>query len=517
MLSLSTLLKHYKQKPLQELMVRAADHREVAVKYGEQGFGKRPDMLTYPQDVLAFAQQGATSFHVSEEHWDNPLSLSTGLKKNELEDLRTGWDLVLDVDCTDWEYAKKITYLLVEELKAHNISSISVKFSGNKGFHIGVPFKAFPTTVHGKETRLLFPEGVRRIALYLRDRIEPKLLDMIKPEDQEKYIIRKRVCSSCGKEKKKTQARMTEFVCSICGKREEQNVSFLQCKDCNIFMEKFLGGSREQCVYCKGTLFREVLDCSELLALDTVLISSRHLYRSVYSLHEKSGLASLPIPIDRILSFDRNDAKPELIKDFLPFLDDTLTKQGEGTTLIMQAFDYQPKITVEQDSRYPKKEHPPTSEELTEAIPEDLFPPCIKLGLQGMRDGKKRFLFALLNFLTSCGYTESQAEALIFTWNTKNPEPLREVEIKGQIRYHFQQKKNVLPPNCDNAGYYPDLQLCHPDSLCARIKNPAQYAKRRALMLHQISEKSGREKLTEEQKAQRRAFRAKQKEKETNL
>jgi hypothetical protein len=33
-----------------------------------------------------------------------------------------------------------------------------------------------------------------------------------------------------------------------------------------------------------------------------------------------------------------------------------------------------------------------------------------------------------------------------------------------------------LPPNCDNESYYKGLGLCHPDSLCHKIKNPANYS-----------------------------------------
>ena len=129
MINSSILLKHYKRNDIQETMVDAAKNREISSRFGENGFGKRPDVLTYPNDVLELVKQGTTSFHVSEEHWSNPLALSPTLKKEELEKLRIGWDLVLDIDCKYWEYAKIIAHLLVKELKAHGITSISVKFS----------------------------------------------------------------------------------------------------------------------------------------------------------------------------------------------------------------------------------------------------------------------------------------------------------------------------------------------------------------------------------------------------
>jgi len=72
-----------------------------------------------------------------------------------------------------------------------------------------------------------------------------------------------------------------------------------------------------------------------------------------------------------------------------------------------------------------------------------------------------------------------------------------------------------MPPhNCKR--YYQDLQVCKPDSFCAKIKNPLQYAKLKALQ--EGPKKGPRAKLTDEQKEMRRKHREKlkkQKEKKT--
>ncbi len=493
-------------------MVKCAKNREIAIRYNDQGFGKRPDVLEYPNDVIELAKQGASSFHTSEEHWDNPLLLNPNMKKQEINDLRIGWDLVLDIDCKIWKYSKLITHLLVQELKEHGIKSISVKFSGNKGMHIAVPFKAFPKKVHEKETRLLFPEGVRRIAAYLRDKIEPKLFNLIEKDNIEEYIIKKIVCSKCGKEKKQEKNKPTiEFVCPSCNNRiKAENEKFMQCEKCKVFMDKFENKKQDICIYCNNKTFKEYTDISNILDIDTVLISSRHLYRSVYSLHEKSSLASIPVDINNILNFEKDMAKIENITEFKEFLDDKDTKEGEATNLILQAFDHKPKIQVEEKNiNVDKKFDIPT-----EAIPVDLFPPCIKAGLNGLEDGKKRFMFCLKNFLSSCGYNHDEIAQIFNTWNDKNPEPLREVIINGQLRYHKIHKKIIMPPNCNNNAYYKDLQICHPDNLCQRIKNPVQYATRKAYVLNKEKQESkGRPKLTEEQKEARRKYREKLKEK----
>src|SRR3989338_4118927 len=102
----SALLLHYKRRDIQEAMVAHAKDREVAVKFGEKGFGKRPDMLQYPNDVKELGKSGATSFHISEERWKNPLALQPGMSKRQLDDLRIGWDLLIDVDTKFFEIAK---------------------------------------------------------------------------------------------------------------------------------------------------------------------------------------------------------------------------------------------------------------------------------------------------------------------------------------------------------------------------------------------------------------------------
>ena len=60
------ILKHYLRKDVQKEILKLSKDREVGVRFGENGYGKRPDILQYPGDIISLAQQGATSFHVSE-------------------------------------------------------------------------------------------------------------------------------------------------------------------------------------------------------------------------------------------------------------------------------------------------------------------------------------------------------------------------------------------------------------------------------------------------------------------
>ncbi|RMF55309.1 hypothetical protein D6745_02735 [Candidatus Woesearchaeota archaeon] len=428
MISLSTLLQYYKREDIRNEIVNSAKNKEVAIRFGDKGFGKRPDILQYPQDVLELAKQGATSFHISEERWNNPLMLAPNKKKAELDEMRSGWDLVLDIDCKDIQFSKITAYYLIEALKHHGIRSISVKFSGNKGFHIGVPYESFPEKVLGKPTKTLFPEGPKVVAAYLREMIR-------------KHLAKK----------------------------------ILEMEDVSSISQRF-GIPVDE--LAKDNEF----DPFKIVDIDTILISSRHLYRSPYSLNEKSGLASIPIGLNEVLGFKRESAMPEKVKvGKLRFLDSSSAEKNEANQLLVQAFDFSAVIEEKEEIEKPVKEYAVVEE----AIPEQFFPPCIKKILEGLEDGRKRSLFVLVNFLSNVGWSKDQIEKLVREWNERNQEPLRESRIVGHLRYHMTKKKKALPPNCPPHNMFlKDLQVCNPDPTCAKIKNPVNYSIRKTKYLN---------------------------------
>jgi len=500
LLQLSKLLKYYKRIEIQEAIVDSSTNREVGVRYGN-GFGKRPDILVYPRDVLEFAKKRATSFHISEERWNNPLNISPELKQNEVEELRKGWDLVIDIDFTIWSVTKQIADAIVKALKQHDIKSISCKFSGNKGFHIGVPFEAFPekVTVQGEttETKLLFPDSTKRMVEYLVDYVDNKHNDfelskrIMEDENFINYLqeskkniheFTSKICSSCGTLKKTRQAQdlKAEFICRSCGKSviESADQEYKQCDKCKILMEKKILKIEDKCKNCGSNTFRKKFN----LEIDTLLISSRHLYRSVYSLHEKSGLASVPVDPENVLQFEKEQADPEkvTISKFV-FLDTRHVSAEEARKLIVSAFDFKP-VFIEEEKE--KKQYSSFElEEDSDKIPEEIFPPCIVKIFEGLKDGKKRAMFILLNFLKNMNWNYDEIEERMKEWNKKNAkkgEALRDNILLGHLRYHKQKKNKVLPPNCDNSAYFKDMRVCVPDELCARIKNPVNYSKRKA-------------------------------------
>jgi DNA primase catalytic subunit len=492
MITKSQILLHYKRKEIQEAIVDDARDKEVAIKFGDGGFGKRPDVIRYPQDVMELAKQGATSFHASEELWRNVLQIDPMMKKKDVEDLRIGWDLVLDIDCPIWKLAKITTWLMIKSLRELGISSVSLKFSGNKGFHIGVPYNAFPKVVNGVEMSSLFPEAARSIAIYLLDYISSNHIKISNNNEVSfgnkfkasfsrlKELTSKSMdeltnkhCSQCHKKitKDKRESKDVEFICPKCERSIKSNSDFMKCSKCNVIMNK-MKRKKSICSCGSNDTYLKFNPLS-IIEVDTILISSRHLYRMTYSFNEKSGLVSVPINPDKVMEFRKEVALPKNVRvSKFRFLDDSNVSKDEGKKLIVSALDFN--LKKEEETKAKKgREY----EDFEEAVPETFFPPCISCILKGLEDGKKRSLFILTNFLRSVGWSYDQIEEELIEWNKKNPEPLREVNIKGQVRYHKQKGKKILPPNCANSMYYKDLRICLPDNLCQKIKNPVNYAR----------------------------------------
>src|SRR3989344_2019078 len=164
------IFNYYSRRDVQKALCDSSKDKEAVARYGD-GFGKRPDILQMPGDILDLAKRGATSFHISEERWKDPLALQPGLTKKQLDELRLGWDLIIDIDSKYWEFSKYTTYLVYEALKFYNLKHISVKFSGGKGWHLGVPYEAFPEEVQGYKTKNLFPDGIRIVASFIIEKI----------------------------------------------------------------------------------------------------------------------------------------------------------------------------------------------------------------------------------------------------------------------------------------------------------------------------------------------------------
>lgn len=166
--------QYYEKGEIVQKFLKLGQYREVVPTY-EHGYGRRPDAINFPGDFEQFVENGAVAFHASVEQWKNPLLIDS---VSDLDDLRENWDLVLDIDCDEsFELAKETAKLVIEELHQHGIENVSVKFSGNRGFHIGVRAEAFPEKVDNKEITLLYPNLARGIVDYLREQLEEQMTE----------------------------------------------------------------------------------------------------------------------------------------------------------------------------------------------------------------------------------------------------------------------------------------------------------------------------------------------------
>jgi len=489
-------LQFYSRKDVQKEILKAAKNKEVAFKFGDKGFGKRPEIIQFEGDVFELAKQGATSFHISEESWGDPLDIVTGMTRKQLDELRIGWDLILDID-GPYEISKITTRILIDALHFHDVKDFKIKFSGNKGFHIAIPFKSFPEKVHNQETKDLFPDGPRKMAEYLNDFIKEKLAENILKE----YSVEKLI-ELTGKKEEDIQQK----ICNKCKiEAAERTLVIYECKSCNSLTESEIE-KQSECPQCKRNRLvkkKKIVECPKcrndkdfetgnklnpfsIVDIDTILISSRHMFRAPYSINEKSGLASLPFDISKFDEFQKNDAKPENVKVDPNAWD--LKKTSNADKLIIQAFDWFSKNNLKNEREEVKKKI--DFDIPSQAIKVDFFPPCILKIISGIpEDGRKRALFILINFLSNCGWNPEEVKEFVCNyWNKKNYEPLREGYVLSQVNWYKRQPKNIMPPNCENKAYYKDLRFCFPDGLCNKIRNPVNYA----IIKFKMSKKKGK-------------------------
>ena len=412
---------YYSRQNVLQAIIEIAHGREVVSVFRDSKFGKRPDMLQYPQDILQAVAEGAVAFHGSVERWQQPMKLDVGMTKLDQDTLRSGWDVFIDPDVPDIDIGKIVVKRILEALKDHGVRSVSVKFSGGRGFHIGIPFESLPEKINLQSTALLYPDILQKIIEYLkwymRDHLREDLLAFGQPNEISQRINKP----------------LNEIITP------------------------------------------DGLDPFSVVSMD--IFSSRHLFRLPYSLHEKTLLVSLPLRSEHIDRFEKEHAQPEKIKIEDKFLRPLAARDAEA--LIIEALDWSSKYKPLQTEA---KELPkPNKQRIMREIPEEYFPPCVQNIFRGLLDGKKRSVFVLINFLRNAGWDIEKIEKRLSEWNLKNYPALRSNYMRTQLRWHFRQDRSLLPPNCDNIGFYPAMKVCEPDSFCKSgtenitIKNPVNY------------------------------------------
>ncbi|NOX71490.1 MAG: hypothetical protein GXO64_02210 [Candidatus Micrarchaeota archaeon] len=405
-----TAYAYYSRKDVQEAMVRAARGREVAGVFASGGYSSRPDIIGNPRDIMAMVRKGAIEFHCSIERWKNPMSI----RPENYNDLREGWDIILDLDCEDTEHGKEAAKALLWALSEHGIKNVSIKFTGGTGFHMGLPWEAFPKTINFEELAPRFPELARIVADYLREFAREKLIKNLR------------------------ERWSWEEMADVAG----------------VKVEDVIGGDGN-------------INPWKIVDIDPILISPRHLFRMPYSLNKKNMLVSVPFDISDIDRFEKSWAKPENVKTDMGFLD--RFEENEAEMLFFRALEWHEKSRKDEGEKAPRE----ITYELSRAVPEKHFPACIKNILKGMSDGRKRSMFILTSFLRAVKWDWERIEARLLEWNENNQPPLSGAIIKSHVRNHM-RKPDVLPPNCDKGGWYADVGVCEPGE-CKKFKNPATY------------------------------------------
>lgn len=397
------VLAYYSRPEIQEALLEGAKDREVVGVFRRGEFDQRPNTLIYPQDILTQVKRGAVEFHSSVERWTNPLTIKD----------RSGFDLILDLDCTTTGHGKQAALTLCTVLEDHGISSTSIKFTGGSGFHLGIPWESLPQEIGLKPTASLFPDIARHVASYIREQMRAPLAHAL-----------------LGNE---TPQELAQAV--------EKPLAKIETKDS--------------------------IDPFQVVDIDSVLLSPRHLYRMAYSLNRKTFLASIPLTREELESFDLKRAQPSLIKPKHTFL--SHGKEGEANLLFTKGLDWY--------ARQEKEKKPSRRRISFRKVPESHFPPCVKNIKAGLKEGRKRSLFALIRFLSTMKWTWDEIELFLKDWNQRNIPPLPVQTITSSLRY-YRDKKTFPPPNCSQKGWFQDFGVCKPDRVCVapeNIKNPVNY------------------------------------------
>ena len=379
---------YYSNPDVQKAIFDFSAGREVVPRYFE-GFGKRPDSLQYKGDVFSLIKKGATSLHCSEEIWSDPLKVVTGMSAKQLNEIRTGWDLLLDIDSKYFDYSRVFAKIVVKILNFYGVKHFGMKFSGSKGFHIIIPSKAFPLEINGIKTSEMFPEWPRIITQFVMELSKKELIEKVT-------------------DLTKASSGMSKYV-----------------KD---------------------------FEAPKEVMPDLVLVSPRHLFRMPYSLHEKTSLASVVVTPEELDNFQPRDADPlkVRVRNFMPDSKEGEASELLREALDWhknKAPDETQKASS--DGREFKQGFAPVK--ITD-LKEEMLPPSIKRILQGVSDGRKRSLFVILNLFRAIGLEKLDLEKRIKEWNERNEQPLDEKYIQSQLSWSY-RNKIVLPPNYDKDYY----------------------------------------------------------------
>ena len=283
------LMDYYSNEHVISELLNSAKGREVAGALWDGRYDQRPNILQYPSDVVQMVRKGVTSFHVSVEHWTNPMAITS----ENYEKLRSGWDIILDIDSKlGLDESKLTARMIISLLKKYGIKNPGVKFSGRRGFHICLPWSMFPKELDYKPLTKMYPEVPRIIASFIRKKIRRKLLHELVRTKGAKQLI------------------------EILGESPSKLNPFYFVE-----VEKMWG--------------------------------NRHMFRAPYSFNEKTWLVSVPINSSDLKTFSPKDA--EFDKVLSSKHPNFFTAEGDASDILTDAMDWNALLKKEEPKKEVKK------------------------------------------------------------------------------------------------------------------------------------------------------------------
>lgn len=358
--------RYYEQSAIQQRLFEIAPQREIVPAFNGQIY-HRPDVLENQQTLDAWIRDGMTSVHGSVELYSDPIELDQEYPHH----LRTGWDLIIDIDshAEDLAPAKMVTAALSDVLDEYDVP-YGVKFSGRRGFHIGIPADAFVDASSIVPIAEFYPGLPKSTIYFLKGRAAEHLSDAIAYDPY------------------------------------------------------------------------EMVDVEESWG-------QRHLFRLPYSLHEASGLAS--VPVVNVVGFSTDMADPARVRAERPFF--PACEEGVARALVKDVLSYEWEKRQEQEQRRQQTVNRKYLQP-DEPIEQKYFPEPIQEMLQGLNDGRKRSVFVLTSFLRQTGYDWDDVEYVLDNWNRRNRPPLPDQYLHTQLRWHRAQAEAYMPPNYSEADYW---------------------------------------------------------------
>ncbi|OYT35113.1 MAG: hypothetical protein B6U87_00860 [Candidatus Aenigmarchaeota archaeon ex4484_52] len=504
---------YYLKKDILISLFENSRNKEIVPVFYSSKYGKRPNYAQYRGDIINWIKQGASSFHISVENWKNPFAISSNVF--EMNKNRISWDIIFDIDADKGiEFAKIAAILLIDEIKKHKIKNIYAKFSGNRGFHIGLSHKTMPEYIGEKKTKLMYPELLVKTAHYLKEQIREKLKEQFEKllnsnvENPYDYVDIEENWSYRHLFRMPYSLNEKTYLAGII--LDIDKIKFFRKTDANPEnvreIKEFL--TKGDVCECKNLLMR-AKDSFDFLKEKQIKRNAKQFYFEKQKLQDELK-NNLEAKIKKLPVEKRKEYR-DAIMDYGKIIFQKKTKKIQIQSR-EKKINLVYKIFIGEIPGIKETKHILENKKIIFLfIPNELkekiksskyyntklkininnFPPCIKTMLEGLEDGKKRAVFILINFLSCCVWEKEKIKQLLLEWNEKNKEPLKKNYILSQLNYAKTGDETIPPPDCNKPGYYKDMGVCNKDDFCLKrnITNPISYAKLKNNILSGSKEK----------------------------